>query len=155
MLSKQEQIILTLLENDPIHRDVEIVTVEIIGAKKSPIIRVYIDVEGQVSFNELSDAQEWIGTAIEELDPFPGAYTLEISSPGIDRPLRTIDHFKKQIGNDVRIRCIEPIDASKNFKGRLVSIDDDGIISIEQDNKLVEIELENIKKANLIGKIEF
>ena len=68
-------------------KGVEIVTVEVVGSKKAPTIRIFIDCEGGVGFDELSSAQSWINDVMDELDPFPGAYTLEFSSPGIDRPL--------------------------------------------------------------------
>ena len=89
MLGKKEQQLLDALAPRAAEEGVEIVTVEVAGAKKAPTIRVYIDVEGGVSFDELSAAQAWINDLMDELDPFPGAYTLEVSSPGIDRPLRT------------------------------------------------------------------
>ena len=76
-------------------KGVEIVTVEVVGSKKAPTIRVFIDCEGGVGFDELSSAQSWINDVMDELDPFPGAYTLEVSSPGIDRPLRTLEHFQR------------------------------------------------------------
>ena len=62
---------------------------EIVGSKKAPTIRVFIGTEEGVSFDELASAQVWINRIMDEIDPFPGAYMLEVSSPGIDRPLRT------------------------------------------------------------------
>ncbi len=108
MLTAKEQRLLNALD-DAAPDDVEIVTLEIIGAKKSPIIRVYIDTPSSVSFQELSAAQDWIGDLIERIDPFPGAYTLEVSSPGIDRPLRTVEHFERFTGEEVRIRTSKPV----------------------------------------------
>lgn len=154
MLSAKEQKLLCALESASPDKDLEIVTLEIVGAKKSPIIRVYIDTPNSVSFSELSEAQDWIGKIIEDIDPFPGAYTLEVSSPGIDRPLRTEDHFKRFAGEEVRVRLVAPIDGSRNFRGQLLGICDD-VISIEVDNSTVEIPYSNIQRANVIGKIEF
>lgn len=156
MLSAKEKTLLNSLEACSADRNIEIVTVEVIGAKKSPVIRVYIDTlgEGGISFNELTDAQEWIGSLMDEIDPFPGAYTLEVSSPGIDRPLRTPEHFKRFIGDEASIRTVEPVEGSKNFKGTIEDADDNNVcISVE--GKHVNLAYENIKRANLIGKIDF
>ena len=108
MLGKKEQQLLDALAPRAAEEGVEIVTVEVVGAKKAPTIRVYIDVEGGVSFDELSAAQGWINDLMDELDPFPGAYTLEVSSPGIDRPLRTPEHFARFAGETVTVAAPSP-----------------------------------------------
>ena len=77
MLSAKEQAILRALEPQAQQEGIEVVTVEVVGAKKSPTIRVYIDTPEGVSFDELSQAQSWIDGIVEQLDPFPGAYMLE------------------------------------------------------------------------------
>ncbi len=154
MLNPKEAGLLEALEERACDMDVEIVMLEITGAKKSPIIRVYIDTPTSVSFQELSSAQEWIGEIIERIDPFPGAYTLEVSSPGIDRPLRTKEHFARFAGEDVRIRLKDAIDGAKNLKGELLGIDGD-IVKVSTDKGIVEIDHSNIQRANVVGKIEF
>lgn len=154
MLSRKEQSILDSLEAKSCEKGVEIVTVEIAGAKKAPLIRVYIDTPEGVSFAELSEAQEWIGEIIEDIDPFPGAYTLEVSSPGIDRPLRTPAHFMDAVGSQCRVRLASPMDGRSNFKGELVGADGDSV-KVECDGEVFCIGLTQIAKANTIGKIEF
>ena len=109
MLSKKEQQLLDALAPRAEQEGVEIVTVEVAGAKKAPTIRVYIDTPDGVSFDELSSAQAWINDLMDELDPFPGAYTLEVSSPGIDRPLRTAEHFARFVG-DTAVLKTQPVD---------------------------------------------
>lgn len=154
MLTAKEQKLLDALVAAAPDDTVEIVTLEIVGAKKSPIIRVYIDTPGSVSFQELSEAQSWIGDEIESIDPFPGAYTLEVSSPGIDRPLRTAEHFHRFSGEEVRIRTVEPIDGSRSFKGVLLGISN-GRITVDGDAGSLEIPLSNVQRANVVGKVEF
>lgn len=87
MLTAKEKSLLSALEPRAASEGVEIVTLEIVGSKKAPTIRVYIDAAGGISFDELARTQAWVGDVMDELDPFPGAYMLEVSSPGIDRPL--------------------------------------------------------------------
>lgn len=154
MLTKKEQAILDALEPLAADRGVEVVTVEVIGSSKSPVIRVYVDAEGGVSFKELTESQEWIGETMDELDPFPGAYTLEVSSPGIDRPLRTLAHFSRFVGEEAKVRTMGPIDGQANFKGVIAAVDDDGV-TIEFDGRSAHIPISSIRRANLVGKIDF
>ncbi len=154
MLTRKEQGLLDAFESASQGRGIEIVTVEVIGSKKSPVVRVYIDAEGGVSFPELSDAQEWLGALLDELDPFPGAYTLEVSSPGIDRPLRTPDHFARFCGEEVKVRTEAPIDGRSSFRGTLAEATPEAI-GIDIDGERLTIPFSAIKRANVVGKIEF
>lgn len=153
VLTAKEQMILDALEPRGSQEGVEIVDVEVVGAKKAPVIRIYIDTADGVSFDELSSAQAWMGDILDEVDPFPGAYTMEVSSPGIDRPLRTLEHFQRFAGGKASIRTASPIDGRANFKGAM-SVDGSDIL-IEADGQTWRIPFESVKRANLIGEIEF
>lgn len=154
MLTAKEQSILDALASKAAARDCEIVTVEVVGASKSPVIRVYIDAEGGVTFNELTAAQEWISSLLDEIDPFPGAYVLEVSSPGIDRPLRTPEHFQAAVGEKAKLKTMSAIDGRKHFKGEIISASA-GSVTISVDGSPIELPYENIAKANIIGTVEF
>ena len=135
MLSKKEQQLLDALAPRAEQEGVEIVTVEVAGAKKAPTIRVYIDTPDGVSFDELSSAQAWINDLMDELDPFPGAYTLEVSSPGIDRPLRTVD-------------------GRGSWTGAIASVEGD-VVVLDVDGAEARIPMDTIKRAHLKGTIDF
>ncbi len=154
MLTEKEQSLLDALEAHAAAHGVEIVTVEVVGSKKSPTIRIYIDAPDGVTFNELTQAQEWISVLLDEIDPFPGAYLLEVSSPGIDRPLRTPAHFQAAIGQEARVKCVQGIEGRKNFKGILKGADGQGI-TLEADGADITIAYDDVKKANIIGAVEF
>ena len=154
VLTAKEQMLLDALEPLARERGVEVVTVEVAGAKKAPTIRVYIDTENGVGFDELSSAQEWVDEVVERIDPFPGAYTLEVSSPGIDRPLRTPEHFERFAGETVHIVSREPQDGRAKWTGRLVGMRD-GAVIVEVDGCEEAIEYENIKRANVKGTVDF
>lgn len=154
MLTKKEKQLLEALQSSAEGRGVEIVTVEVIGSSKSPVVRVYIDTPDGVSFKELTESQEWIGELMDEIDPFPGAYTLEVSSPGIDRPLRTPEHFARFSGEQAKVRTTGPIDGRSNFKGRIVSADAD-VLVLELDDGQTEIPFSAIRRANLVGRVDF
>lgn len=154
MLTAKEKSLLEALEPTAGEHGVEIVTVEIAGAKKAPTIRVYIDTEGGVSFDELSAAQEWINQIMDELDPFPGAYMLEVSSPGIDRPLRTSEHFERFAGEVVHLVCKQPQDGRSKWTGKLLGMRD-GFVLLDVDGQEEAIEYAGIKRANVKGTVDF
>ena len=154
MLSHKEQTLLDALEPRAASEGVEIVTLEVVGAKKSPTIRVYIDTDGGVGFDELSAAQAWINEIMDEIDPFPGAYMLEVSSPGIDRPLRTLEHFMRYSGETVVIKTNSPINGRSSFTGTLKGTRE-SLVIVETDSELVEIPYDSIKRANVKGTFEF
>lgn len=153
MLTAKERNLLEALEGQAAEHDIEIVTVEVVGAKKAPTIRVYIDTEGGVSFDELSNAQVWINERMDELDPFPGAYTLEVSSPGIDRPLRTLEHFERFVGETATVTA-EPQDGRSKWTGTLSGVRGNAVL-LDVDGVEVEIEINTIKRARLKGVVDF
>lgn len=154
MLGRKERQLLDALAPRAEAEGVEIVTVEVAGAKKAPTIRVFIDTPDGVSFDELSSAQAWINAIMDELDPFPGAYMLEVSSPGIDRPLRTEAHFARFAGERAVVRTRTPIDGRSTWTGEIVSVAD-GVVTIDADGARAEIPIADMKKANLKGTIDF
>ena len=154
MLTGKEQKLLEALEPRAEQENIEIVTLEIVGARKAPTIRVYIDTDHGVSFDELSRAQAWMGEMMDEIDPFPGAYTLEVSSPGIDRPLRTLEHFERFAGEKAQVKTTSPINGRSTFSGILEGVKGQDIL-IDCDGSQFVIPLVSIKRANVKGNIEF
>lgn len=155
MLTAKEQSLLDALEKDSPDSNVEIVTVEVVGSKKAPTIRVYIDTPEGVSFDQLSSAQAWINDIMDALDPFPGAYTLEVSSPGIDRPLRTPAHFARFAGEKVYITCVKPQEGRSRWRGVLRGFEDGSVLVETEDGTIVALDLDNIKSAKVKGTIDF
>ena len=154
MLTRKEQQLLDALEPLAAANGVELVSLEIVGAKKSPTIRVYIDTEQGVSFDELSGAQAWINQVMDELDPFPGAYTLEVSSPGIDRPLRTAEHFERFAGETAVVKTTSPVEGRSSFTGVLQGYEN-GKVLVECDGVRYEVPLDMVKRANVKGNVDF
>jgi ribosome maturation factor RimP len=154
MLTGREKKVLEALEPAAEANGVEIVTVEIMGSKKAPTIRVFIDTPSGVGFDELAAAQVWIDQIIDELDPFPGAYTMEVSSPGIDRPLRTPEHFQRFIGERAVVKTNGPVEGRSNFTGNIVSATDE-TVCIDCDGTTYDIPFAQMKRANLKGTVSF
>lgn len=154
MLTHKEQSLLQALEPQAKEAGIEIVTVEVTGSKKAPTIRVYIDTEQGVGFDELSSAQAWINETMERIDPFPGAYMLEVSSPGIDRPLRTPQHFMRFAGQEAVVKTTQAIEGRSRFSAIIVSANENTLV-LEDAGSTIEIPFDCIKKAHLKGVIDF
>ena len=155
MLTAKEKSLLSALEPRAASEGVEIVTLEIVGSKKAPTIRVYIDAADGISFDELARTQAWVGDVMDELDPFPGAYMLEMSSPGIDRPLRTPEHFARFAGETVPVKTTGPIDGRSSFTGELLGFEDGCVMVAADGAGTFRIPYDNIKKARVKGTIDF
>lgn len=154
MLTAKEQSLLRALEPRAAQEGVEVVTVEVVGSRKAPTIRVYIDGPDGMSFDELSQAQGWIDGIVEELDPFPGAYMLEVSSPGIDRPLRTLEHFARFAGETVVVKMAAPVEGRSTFTGTLEGTEGDAV-RLTCDGATVDLPFDGIKRAHLKGTVSF
>lgn len=154
MLSAKENQLLQALLPTAEESGVEIVSVEVVGARKAPTIRVYIDTPDGVSFDELAGAQEWVNRIMDDLDPFPGAYTLEVSSPGIDRPLRTLEHFQRFAGETAVLMLSAPHDGRAKWTGKLAGTDGDDVL-LEVDGRTERIAYDEIKKAHVKGQVDF
>ena len=154
MLTAKERSLLEALEPTAIENGIEIVTVEVVGSRKAPTIRVYLDTPDGITFDGITAAQVWVNEIMDRLDPFPGAYTLEVSSPGIDRPLSTAEHFARFAGEQVSLTSIHAINERSKFTGKLKGYSD-GCVELDVDGAEVRIPLEEVKKANVKGVIEF
>ena len=99
-------------------------------------VRVLIDREGGVDLSEVTAATQALTRVLDESDPLPGRYTLEVSSPGIERPLRLPIHFQRAVGEVVRIRTNGDVEGERRVEGELLSAGDDGIeIALTLDGK--------------------
>lgn len=154
MLSKKEQQLLDALSPRATAEGIEVVTLEVVGSKKAPTIRVYIDTEAGVSFDELSSAQAWINDLMDEIDPFPGAYMLEVSSPGIDRPLRTPEHFTRFVGETAVVKTNGPLEGRSAFTGAIVQADSQ-VVELDVEGVVIRLPFDSIKRAHLKGVIDF
>ncbi len=93
------------------------------------VLRVVVDREGGADLDLLADATRAVSAALDEHDPFPGhRYTLEVSSPGVERPLRTPRQFQRAVGEDVTIRTVATAEGERRVSGRLVSADEEGVV---------------------------
>jgi ribosome maturation factor RimP len=127
----------------------ELVGIEFSQGHGGSLLRVYVDApERPVTIDDCERASREISAALDVNDPVAGRYTLEVSSPGLDRPLFTPEHFARFIGEAVKINVNLPIEGRRRFHGTIAAIDGDRI-TIEQDSEPVTLVHANIAKARL------
>ena len=129
--------------------DVELVLLEEAGNRRNRIIRLYIDHPGGVNHDLCARVSGAVGRALDEVDAFEGAYTLEVSSPGIERPLQKRSHFEAQLGKKVYVKTRQPIGGSKVWQGLLQEVADDAVV-IEEAGRVARIPWEEIASAHLM-----
>jgi len=118
---------------------IELDDVEILGGGR--LLRVVIEGDGPIEVDRIADLSRGIARLIEEDDPFPGAYTLEVTTPGLERKLRRPAQFQKAIGSDVHIKTFRKIADEKHHRGQLTAVDDGAIVvSIDGDDRRIEME---------------
>jgi ribosome maturation factor RimP len=133
--------------------DVELVTLEDVGNRRRRIIRLYVDVPGGVDHDLLTQVSHAVGAALDEARVAEGPYTLEVSSPGLERPLTKPRHFADRVGQKVWIRTAEPVAGKKVWQGVLRAADETGVLVTEGDEE-VRIGFDNVAKAHLVYEFE-
>ncbi|GIN83664.1 ribosome maturation factor RimP [Heyndrickxia sporothermodurans] len=132
--------------------DLDLVDIEYIKEGKNWFLRVYIDKEDGIDIEECGIVSERLGEKLDEIDPIPNNYFLEVSSPGAERPLKKVQDFEKAVGKNVNVKTYEPIDDEKQFEGKLLYFDGKILkleIKIKTRIKEVEIPYEKVAKARL------
>jgi ribosome maturation factor RimP len=128
---------------------VELVLLEQAGGAKQRTVRLYIDHPDGVTHDLCGLVSDAVGKALDESDAFGGPYTLEVSSPGLERPLRKRSHFEAQVGKKVYVKTRVPVEGSKVWQGRLVEVVADEVV-IGDAGRQVRIPLNEISSAHLI-----
>lgn len=128
----------------------ELVGVEWDSNGRRRVLRIYIDVEGGITVADCERVSSQVSALLDVEDPIAGAYLLEVSSPGLDRPLFTLEHFQRFIHHRVQLRLKLPVGGQRRFKGVIAGIDGDRVILRGEDNSEIAILFANIDKAKLI-----
>jgi len=126
----------------------ELIEVEFGRHGSSGLLRLFIDRPGGVTLDDCTAASRVASALLDRSDPIDSEYMLEVSSPGIDRPVRRVKDFERFTGEAVKVRTSTPVEGRKKFSGVLAGISD-GMIEIQSDGATYRIHLENVKHANL------
>lgn len=130
----------------------ELVHLECLRMKTRWLVRIYIDKEGGVTIDDCTEMSNLIGDILDVNDIPPGPYTLEVSSPGLDRPLARDKDFLKYRGHKVKVTTVEKLQGTRHFKGKLIDFieeDDRKILVIEAEGKTYRIPKGLVQKARL------
>jgi ribosome maturation factor RimP len=110
-------------------RGFELVDVEVKRERGGHFVRLYVDKEGGIGLDELQSVSEEVSAILDAEDPIESTYTLEVSSPGLDRPLRTEAEYRRFLGRLVKISSYEPVDGRRHWTGRLQAVDG-GVVTV-------------------------
>lgn len=118
---------------------------------KYTLLRIYIDKENGIGIQDCEQVSKQVAAVLDVEDPIPGNYSLEVSSPGIPRPLFFKEHYQRYIGQSVQLKLYNAIHRSRRLMGIIESVNEDGVV-LSTDAGQQEIQFSQIVKANLIGE---
>ena len=136
-------------------RGFELVEVEMKRERGGYLVRLFVDREGGIGLADLQTVSEEVSAILDADDPIESAYTLEVSSPGLDRPLKKEADYQKSVGKLVKLSSYEPVDGRRHWTGRLTAIED-GMLCVTLENeggKVARVPFEKVSHGRL--EVEF
>ncbi|MBI3778137.1 MAG: ribosome maturation factor RimP [Gammaproteobacteria bacterium] len=140
-----------LLEPGVVALGFELVDVELAGSSHHPTLRVYIDGPAGVNVDDCARVSRQLSALLDVEDPLPGQYNLEVSSPGLDRPLVKPEDFRRFIGETIKVKMHEPQLGRRNFSGRLVDVAADHVV-LEVDKEHFDLAFDGMERARLVPR---
>ena len=119
------------------------------GGPGGGLLRVYIDREDGISADDCQKVSYQVSGVLDVEDPIAGHYTLEVSSPGLDRMLFKKDDFERYAGHNVKLRVLYPVEGRRRFKGRLIGLREANVV-IEQDGEEYSLPYDQVEQARLV-----
>jgi ribosome maturation factor RimP len=132
----------------------ELVHAEVSGPDGNPVLRIFIDKPDGVTHEDCSTVSHQLGTILDVEDFIHSAYTLEVSSPGLERGLYKRADYERFAGSPARVKTGRAINGQRNFRGQIVAVEGDSVIFEDRTSGQVTIPLESIAKANLEIDVE-
>lgn len=129
--------------------DFELVGIEFVRAGKHSTLRVYIDHPDGITVENCADVSHQVSAVLDVEDPISVEYNLEVSSPGMDRPLFKEQHYINCVGEVISVRLRMPLNDRRNFKGKLLACEN-GNVTVQVDNQTFVLAIVNIEKGNLV-----
>lgn len=134
----------------------ELVDVICVGQGSRSVVRVLISKPGGVTITDCEQAHKALGPALDVADPFPHAYTLEVSSPGLDRPFKRLQDYQRAIGKEVSLKLRQPLEGQWKITGRLMNVDEQAVVLdliVSKMTKSIRLDREVIAEAKLVVKL--
>jgi ribosome maturation factor RimP len=138
-----------IIERVASREGLELVHWEAVGPRNHFVLRIFIDKPGGVNHGDCEVVSNQVGLLLDVEDLIPNKYTLEVSSPGVERGLYKRADYERFAGNRIKLKTGEPINGQRNFRGRLIGIDQDRVRFDADGVGLIEIPYESIVKANI------
>ncbi|MEO1917073.1 MAG: ribosome maturation factor RimP [Candidatus Thioglobus sp.] len=139
---------------DPVINDMgyELVGIEYVASGKHSTLRIYIDSENGIGVDDCETVSRQISAIFDVEDPIASQYNLEVSSPGIERPLFHIGHYQRFLGHDIKLRLVRPINGQRKFVGAIGSVSEaNNSVELVTELGPVILDIELIEKANLVA----
>ncbi len=152
--SSVEDRVQAIAERVAIDHGLELVHAEVAGPDNKPIVRIFIDKPNGVTHQDCSEVSLHVGTVLDVEDFIHASYTLEVSSPGLERGLYKRQDYERFAGSLARLRTRTPINGQRNFRGRLLGIDAEEVLFEDRTTGRVKVPLDSIAKANLELNVE-
>jgi ribosome maturation factor RimP len=147
-ISKREAID-AIIERVTSREGLELVHWELEGPRNNQTLRIFIDKEGGVTHSDCETVSHQVGAMFDVEDLIADQYMLEVSSPGVDRPLYKRTDYERFAGNKVKLKTQQPINGQRNFRGRLIGIAGETVKLEVENSGIIEIAFEQITKANI------
>ena len=149
---KQNQVLVDLL--GPLIRAMgyELLGIEQLAQGRHSVIRIYIDRAAGITLSDCEQVSEQVTGLLDVEDPVKGSYNLEVSSPGLDRPLFTLEHFRRYQGSEARVQLRSKLDGRRKLSGRIESVEGETVV-IDMDGIVYRVPAELIEKARLVADI--
>jgi ribosome maturation factor RimP len=119
------------------------------GQGKFSMLRVYIDSPNGITVDDCASVSHHVSGVLDVEDPIEGEYTLEVSSPGMDRPLYSLEHYLAYVGEVINLRLRVPFEGRRKFKGVLRAVEGDEIVILVDDHEYL-LPISTIEKANIV-----
>lgn len=129
-------------------QQVDLIAIELKGRSGSRLLRVFVDVDGGISLDQCVEISRQISDLLDSRDLIAGRYRLEVSSPGLDRPLKSVRDFTRNLGRKVKVRYSDN-DEQKTIIGQIDGVDDRGLV-VQNDSGRVEIDIVKILDAKVV-----
>lgn len=134
----------------------ELIDVIFVGQGPRSVVRVLINKPGGVTITDCEQAHKALGPALDVADPFPHAYTLEVSSPGLDRPFKRLQDYQRAIGKEVTLKLRQPLEGQWKITGRLMDVDEQAVVLdliLPKMTQTMKLDREMITEAKLVVKL--
>jgi ribosome maturation factor RimP len=149
-----EERVRAIAERAAIERGLELVHAEVAGPEGKPILRIYIDKPDGVTHEDCAEVSLHLGTVLDVEDFIHSAYTLEVSSPGLERGLYKREDYERFAGRMAKLKSRVAINGQRNFRGRIIGIEGDEVVFEDKTSGRVTVPFEQVVKANLEIDVE-